>query len=98
MSSGNFPPPDTPNGSGGDGWRNRTEERRETRIAAKVIRANGASISVTIVDISDNGVRLEGADGLAIGENVLLVFSNSSVVEITIRWALDGHAGARIVE
>lgn len=90
--------PDPQPGSGVEGWRKRAEERRSTRIAAKAIRASGACLAVTITDVSASGLRLEGADGLTIGENILILLPDSSVIEVTIRWAFNDDAGARIVD
>lgn len=98
MSSGNSPPPHCVKQSAAQDWRQRSEERRPANIKAKVIRASGASHAVTITDMSDNGLRIEGASALVIGENVLLLLPNHSVVEVAIRWVLENQAGARIVD
>lgn len=82
---------------GPEGFRERREKRHNSGITAAVIRANGDQSAVTISDISDSGLRLDGADGLVIGENVLLLFDDHRVVELNIRWVLGNHAGARIV-
>lgn len=63
-----------------------------------MIRVSGASLNVTITDISASGLRLEGAEGLSIGENVLVLLPDSMVIEVTIRWALNDHAGVKIVD
>lgn len=84
--------------AGVEAWRERSEERLEANISAKVIRASGTSLNVKITDISASGLRLEGADGLSIGENVLLLFPDGHAIEVAIRWALNDHAGVRIVD
>lgn len=92
LAPGRIPP------VGAEGWRERSEKRRETDISAKVIRATGASLNVTITDMSASGLRLEGAEGLSIGENVLVLLPDSEVIEVTIRWAFNDHAGVKIVD
>ena len=87
-----------PIGEFAQNWRERGEERQQAEIAARVIRANGDQLPVKVSDISATGLRLEGAEALTIGENVLLLLPNSSVVELNIRWVLGPHAGARIVD
>lgn len=83
---------------GAEGWCERSEERRETDISAKVIRSTGASLNVTITDMSASGLRLEGAEGLSIGEKVLVLLPDSNVIEVKIRWAFNDHAGVKIVD
>lgn len=98
MSPKDPPSPGPVPRAGVEAWRERSEERLEANISAKVITASGASLNVKITDISASGLRLEGTDRLSIGENVLLLFPDSHVIEVTIRWAVNDHAGVRIVD
>lgn len=80
-----------------EGWRDRREGRRMTDIPVKVIRSNGSSQSAIIADLSDEGLRLDGVEGLTIGERVLMVLPNHRVREIAIRWAIGDQAGGRFI-
>lgn len=65
-------------------------------IPIKIIRSTGVSVSAVIADFSEHGLRLEGAEGLAIGEHALVLLPDHRVLEIAVRWALDDQAGIRL--
>lgn len=69
-----------------------------TTIPVKVIRSTGASLNAVIADFSEQGLRIEGVEGLTVGEHALVLLPDHRVVEITIRWALGDQAGARLIE
>lgn len=80
-----------------EAWHERIEERHVTDIAVKVVQSSGSSQKAIIADLSGEGMRLEGAAGLVIGEQILVIMPDHRVVEVTVRWALGDQAGARIV-
>lgn len=80
-----------------EAWHERIEERHVTDIAVKVVQPSGASQKATIVDLSGEGLRLEGVAGLVIGERALVILPDHRVLEVTIRWAFGDQAGARII-
>jgi len=66
-------------------------------IPIKVIRSNGASLNALVADYSVESLRIEGAEGLTVGEHALIILPDHRVLEITVRWAVGNQAGARLV-
>lgn len=77
--------------------RGRHEERCVTDIPVKLIRSNGASFSAAIADFSEHGLRIEGVEGLTVGEHALVILPHHRVLEIVVRWALGDQIGARLI-
>lgn len=66
-------------------------------VPVKVIRATGVSLSAVVADLSEESLRLEGAEGLSVGEQALIILPDHRVLEIAVRWALGDQAGARLI-
>jgi hypothetical protein len=82
---------------GAEDIRARFEERTDTHIPAKLIRANGSTQNVIIGNLSGTGLRLDGVSELAIGEHALILLADNQAREIAIRWIVGDQAGARFV-
>ena len=65
---------------------------------AVLVRANGATVPVTIKDVSKGGFRLALSDVPAIGEHVFLRVERYGDFPAQIRWALAGEAGGVFLE
>ena len=81
-----------------EGWRDRLEARHVTDIPIKIDQSSGASQKAVIADLSGQGLRLEGAVGLTVGERALVILPDHRVLEIMVRWASGDQAGALIVD
>lgn len=68
----------------------------EEGIEVRVVRNGGESFRVKVTHLVD-GILLEGASGLVVGEHLLLILKDSQLREITIRWAVGDQAGARFI-
>lgn len=70
---------------------------RNVSVPGKIIRITGESRSVEITRLADDGVRIEGATGIATGEAVLLLLEpGDPVIELAVRWVVGNQAGAVI--
>jgi len=67
--------------------------RVSTDLKAKVLRASGEEINVTISDISKDGFKLVSEVQLMIGERVDLHMPKTGDVPAQIRWAVGNEAG-----
>ncbi len=68
-------------------------DRREVRIPAVTIRADGSRVQGSITDLSAEGCRLRSDETLAIGEHVLLEIPYRDQQSAQVRWSLMGEAG-----
>jgi len=77
------------------GWTAR-DDRMPTYVEARVTRADGSVVAVSMSDISREGCRLdyEGVT-LNIGEWIELESDGECAVRGQVRWALGGAAGVR---
>lgn len=72
---------------------NKRAPRVSMRRPAIIIHEDGYEASVTIVDVSSGGFRLEITETPRIGEFVTLRIDRGEPVEAQIRWALGNEAG-----
>lgn len=79
-----------------DWWCSSLEKRQMTNIPVKVIRSIGTSQNA-VADLSGEGLRLEGVEGLTVGEHALVLLPDHRVLEIVVRWSLGDQAGVRLI-
>ena len=72
---------------------NKRAPRVSMRRPAIIIHEDGFEASVTILDVSSGGFRLEVTETPRIGEFVTLRIDRGEPVEAQIRWALGNEAG-----
>ena len=72
--------------------------RVDTRFETSLIDSDGNSVSVTVIDISREGCRMETDGTLKIGENVQIKVPKYGTFPAQIRWALGNEAGAVFLE
>ncbi|HJR83059.1 MAG TPA: PilZ domain-containing protein [Sphingomicrobium sp.] len=72
---------------------NKRAPRVNLRRPAIIIHEDGFEASVTILDVSSGGFRLEVTETPRIGEFVTLRIDRGEPVEAQIRWALGNEAG-----
>ena len=77
------------------GWVGR-KDRHPVTVDAVVHRDDGSDVSVTLVDFSDEGCRIESDEHFRIGEHVEIDLPTGKV-KAQIRWALPDSAGARFL-
>jgi hypothetical protein len=81
--------------------RNGVWTERKTRfpvaIEAVVRRVGGGKTSVKLSDFSDSGCRIEGSEGLRIGERLEIAIPRMGQVKAQVRWALSDSAGVHFV-
>lgn len=78
------------------GWIGR-KDRHPIAVDAVVHRDDGSNVTVTVVDLSDEGCRIESDEHFRIGEHVEIDLPGTGRVKAQIRWALPDSAGARFV-
>ena len=78
------------------GWIGR-KDRHPVAVDAVVHRDDGTSVTVTLVDFSEEGCRIEGDEHFRIGEHVEIDLPKTGKVKAQIRWALPDAAGARFL-
>ena len=71
--------------------------RVDVRRAAVLINSDGAAASVSILDISGGGFRLQTEEDPRIGEFVTLRVERGEELPAQIRWVLGGEAGGVFV-
>lgn len=79
-----------------EGWVGR-KDRHAVEVDAEVHRADGRKLKVRLTNFSDEGCRIENADGLKIGERVHIGVARMGSFKAQVRWVIDGSAGARFV-
>lgn len=78
------------------GWIGR-KDRHPVTVDAVVHRTDGSKASVTLTNFSDEGCRIEGNNGLRIGERLQIAIPRMGRVKAQVRWALTDSAGARFL-
>jgi hypothetical protein len=68
-------------------------ERRPVELSGHGLLADGASIAVTLVDLSYEGCRIRTEDALQPGDRLKLSVFNRGLIEAEVRWSEAGHAG-----
>lgn len=68
-------------------------ERRQVSMRAFVVRGDGTSSEVLILDLSYDGCGIETPIALRAGEQVKLSVLRRGAIETTVRWCRDGKAG-----
>lgn len=68
-------------------------ERRAVELSGYGLLPDGASIAVTLVDLSYEGCKIRTADALRPGDRLKLSVFNRGLIEAEVRWFEDGHAG-----
>lgn len=76
------------------GWIGR-KDRHPVAVDAVVHRDDGSNVTVALVDLSDEGCRIESDEHFRIGEHVEINLPETGKVKAQIRWALPDSAGAR---
>ena len=77
-------------------WTER-KHRYPVEIEAIVLRPDGDKTPVRLTNFSDNGCRIEGAEGLRIGERLQIAIPRMGQVKAQVRWALPDCTGVRFV-
>lgn len=77
---------------GVNGAKNRSA-RVDLRRAAVLVDSDGGERAVTILDVSMDGFRLEGSEGVRIDELVHLRVEREAALPARIKWALGDEAG-----
>ncbi len=72
--------------------------RVDTRFKASLVDDAGNMMSVTVMDISREGCRLQSDEMLKIGEKVHIEVPKYGRFPAQIRWALGNEAGAVFLE
>lgn len=72
---------------------NKRAPRIDLRRPAVLINSDGDAMSVTVLDISSGGFRLEVPESPRIGEMVTLRVGREAELPAQIRWALGNEAG-----
>ena len=72
--------------------------RVDTRIETYLTDSDGNRISVVVMDISQDGCRMETSAMLRIGEKVQIEVPKYGSFSAQIRWALGNEAGAVFLE
>lgn len=78
------------------GWVGR-KDRHPVTVDAVVHREDGTNITVTLVDFSDEGCRIDSDEHFRIGEHIEIDLPKLGRVKAQIRWALPESAGARFL-
>lgn len=78
----------------GDPWVGR-KDRHSVLVDAIVYRDDGSKMSVKLANFSDEGCRVEGAEGLGIGERVRIAIARMGEVKAQVRWSFGASAGAQ---
>ena len=77
----------------GGARRKRRGRRIDVRLPAVLTDSDGVENNVTVLDISEGGIRMSGACTLKIGEVVHLRSARGDGCEAEIRWTLGDEAG-----
>lgn len=79
-----------------NGWAAR-KVRHPLPIEATVLRAGGGKTAATLTGFSDAGCRVEGIDGLHVGERLQLALPRMGQIKAQVRWIGDRSAGVRFL-
>ena len=72
--------------------------RRMVALDAHVVRADGASAGVAVLDLSYEGCRISTDEALRSGEKVQLSVPRRGMIGATVRWCTKGRAGLKFDE
>ena len=73
------------------------KERHPVEIDAVAYRADGTKLPVKLTNFSEQGCRIDAADGFQIGERLSIAVPRMGQMKAKIRWALAGSAGAQFI-
>jgi hypothetical protein len=68
-------------------------ERRPVELTGYGLLPDGATIPVTLVDLSYEGCKIRSDAALLPGDRLKLSVFNRGLIEAEVRWSEDGHAG-----
>jgi hypothetical protein len=71
--------------------------RHPVEIEATVLRACGGKTPVKLTNFSDEGCRIEGAEGFRVGERLQIALPRMGQVKAQVRWTGSGSVGVRFV-
>jgi hypothetical protein len=71
--------------------------RHPVEIEATVLRPGRAKTPVKLTNFSDEGCRMEGADGFRVGERLQIALPRMGQVKAQVRWTGAGSAGVRFI-
>jgi hypothetical protein len=74
----------------------RSEPRDQVLHRARAMRADGAALPVTIVDLSPNGLMARCDAAFEAGERITVALPVVGVVRAEVRWSLGGRIGCRL--
>ena len=72
-------------------------ERHLARIRA-LVHCRGRFQTISIVDFSSGGLRLEGSFGIAARERISVELLSGDLLEATVAWSIGGQLGVQFVE
>ena len=78
------------------GWVGR-KDRPKVEIDAVVHRIDGSKESVTLINLTIDGCRIESDGDFRIGERVQIAIPQRGQLNAQVRWALGRSAGAKFV-
>jgi hypothetical protein len=78
------------------GWIGR-KDRHSVALDAVVHHEDGKRVPVRLVDVSDDGCRIESDEHFRIGEHVQIDIPRLGMMKAQIRWALPDSAGAKFL-
>jgi hypothetical protein len=71
--------------------------RHPVEIEATVLHAGGGKTPVRLTNFSDEGCRIEGAEGFRVGERLQIALPRMGQVKAQVRWTGLGSVGVRFV-
>jgi hypothetical protein len=75
----------------------RHAERHSIRVRA-LVHCRGRFQTISIVDFSSGGLRLEGAFGIAAREKISVELLSGDLLEATVAWSIGSQLGVQFVE
>ena len=78
------------------GWIGR-KDRHPVTLDAIVHHEDGKRVPVQLIDVSDEGCRIESNEHFRIGERVQIDIPRLGLMKAQIRWALPESAGAKFL-
>jgi hypothetical protein len=75
----------------------RRDTRRRVMLAA-IVECRGATQKVRIVDFSATGLRIDGINGLAMGDPIQILLAPEMVLEGQVSWSVWHKAGIKLLE
>ncbi len=71
--------------------------RYPVEIDANVLRPGGGKTPVKLTNFSDEGCRMEGAEGFHVGERLQIALPRMGQVKAQVRWTGSGSVGVRFI-